>query len=541
MKKKLISLFLTFILIFSLTACGSDGTSSSSASGSAAQADDDTLNIAVSVDLTVIDPIQGYDTETNMALGSVVEGLFYFDKNSVVQPLIAESYEQKDTLTYVYQIRDDVTFSDGTQLTADDVVFSLERHRDADNASQLSWMFESVDTIEKTGDWEVTVTLKKADSMWQNTLATPASGIISQAYYEEHKDDFGTATGGIVGSGPYVITNWDSGTEVDMEENTNYWNKENTDLAFKKLAFKTMPDQSVVKMGLESGQVDFTMNISTDACKELESNDNVIVSATDYYGSTFVSLNTTVEPLNDINVRKAIAYAIDKESIVTTIVGEKYGEVAGSLPFTSLIGATQKEAYGDYFDTVEQYTYNLDTAKEYLAKSSAPDGFDVKLVYLAGNSVHEAVCLAIQQNLAELNINVTLEAAEYAEYLQDRYGGTKARNFDLFLTQWGSDYPDPAGTLLPMYYSSNNVAGGSNWTEYNNADFDALIDKQAAETDPEKRVQILEQAMDILADEIPNIPVYNHYKPFVVSSRVDYTFSPSLLYNIYFKDVKKAS
>lgn len=554
MKNKIFRRIITGLLLSSLVlstaGCGdkngdankvsSDGTTtSSSQEEGAAAADDDTLNIAVSIDFNTVDTIIAYGTEIDILVNSVTEGLFYYDENSEVQPFLVSSYTHPDDTTYVYEIRDDVVFSDGTPLDAEDVEFSLNRHLDPDNASQLGWMFENVESIEKTGDYEVTVKLSQPDASWQYTLATPAGNVISKDYYEAHKDGYGTSEGGFVGSGPYVITSWDT-AEIDLEYNENYWNKAETEVDFKKLKFLSIPDQSVVKAALESGQVDITQALSLDAAKELKSKDIVNIQATDYLGSTFISFNTTVDKLSDKKVRQAIAYAVDKETILNDIIGADYASIGKSQLFSSNISNAYPDIWGDYFDKENAYSYDPEKAKELLAEAGYPDGFDVQLKYVASDSTSEDVSLYIQQNLAEVGINVTLEGIDSSEYSTIRYGGSETREYELFLTYWGSDYPDPIGTITPMYYSTNNVAGGSNWAEYSNKDFDKLIDEQNVASTPEERIPVLKDALDILAEDIPYAPVYNHYKVFATSKRVDYQFSTMLLYNIYTKNIKKA-
>ena len=514
-------------------------TGSSQEVAAAPAADDDTLNIAVGIDFNTVDTIIAYGTEIDILVNSVTEGLFYYDENSEVQPFLVSSYTQPDDTTYVYEIREDVVFSDGTPLDAEDVAFSLNRHLDPDNASQLGWMFDKVESIEQTGDYEVTVKLSEPDASWQYTLATPAGNVISKDYYETHKDGYGTSEGGFIGSGPYVITSWDT-AEIDLEYNEDYWNKAETEVGFKKLKFLSITDQSVVKAALESGQIDFTQALSLDAAKELQAKDVVNIQATDYLGSTFISFNTTVDKLADKKVRQAIAYAVDKETILNDIIGSDYASIGKSQLFSSSIANAYPDIWGDYFDKENAYSYDPEKAKELLAEAGYPDGFDIQLKYVASDSTSEDVSLYIQQNLADVGINVTLEGIDSSEYSTIRYGGSETREYELFLTYWGSDYPDPIGTITPMYYSTNNVAGGSNWAEYKNKDFDKLIDEQNVATTPEERIPILKDALDILEEDIPYAPVYNHYKVFATSKRVDYQFSTMLLYNIYTKNIKKA-
>ena len=536
----------TSLTVLPLTGCGKEGdknaepspTEISNGETPKASGDDDTLRVALSIDFNKVDTLIAYSTELDMIVNSVSEGLFYYDENSVVQPLLAESYTQPDDTTYIYQIRDDVTFSDGTPLTAEDVAFSLNRHRDENNASLLGWMFDKVESIEQTGDYEVTVKLSSPDPAWQYTLATPASDVISKKYYDEHSDDFGTSSGGFIGSGPYIITSWDT-SEIDLAYNENYWNKDNVDIDFKNLQFLSVPDQSVVKTLVESGQVDITRNISRDSVKELKGNSDLNVIAIDYLGDTFLSYNTNVTALDDVRVRQAIDYAIDKESILNDIVGSEYASLGKSQLFSEKIGEANADLWGDFFETQQSYTYDVDKAKELLKEAGYESGLSFKLTYLSSNSTHENVALLIQQNLADVGITVTLEGVDKATESTLRYGGPDTRDYELFLTQWASDYPDPVGTVVPMAYSTNYIAGGSNWAEYKSADFDKYIDLSYNATGAE-RIELLKQALTVLGEDLPYAPLYNHYEVFITSKKVDYNFSTMLLYNIYTKDIKKA-
>lgn len=548
MRKKLLVKTAAIIAASTLllaTGCGSNESAKSTDSNTkveaaeASKSDGDTLTFSFSDEISNIDIIHAYAVENDIITTSIAEQLYYYGADSSIQKGLVESDEQPEDNIYVYNIKNNVKFSDGTPLTADDVVYSLERQRDPNVAGELAWMFENVDKIEKTGDYQVTVTLKKPDATWPYTLATTASLVISKAYAEAHADSLGTPEGGLVGSGPYVIESWEQGSEIILTKNENYWD-DSVSLDFDKVDFKFIPDASVAKLSLESGEVDFTTAVTADGANELESNDKVNVQAVDYFGETFLSFNNSREPFNDKNVRKAIAYAVDKKSLVDDVYYGKYAGIANALPFGESIITTAKDQWTDYLANVESYSLDLDKAKEYLAQSSVPDGFSAKLVYPASDPIYESVALVIQQNLKELGIELELEGLAASEISTLRYGGSETRDYDLMIARWGSDYPDPVGVISPLFVSTNNVAGGSNWSEYASAEFDSLIEKQSQELDPVKRAGILQDALTVLGDDIPSYPIYYHYRLFATSSRIDYEISSSCLYNIFVKDIKKA-
>ncbi len=508
-------------------------------SESTSNLDSDNLVFSFSDEIANIDIIHAYSVENDIITTSIAEPLFYYGADSSIQKGLVENEEQPEDNIYVYDIKQNVTFSDGTPLTADDVVFSLERQRDPEVAGELGWMFENVDTIEKTGDYQATVTLKQPDATWPYTMATTASLVISKSYSEQHEDDLGTSEGGLVGSGPYVLSSWEQGSEIVLTKNENYWD-DSVELDFDTVTIKFIPDVSVAKLSLENGEIDFTTALTTDSANELESNPNVNVQAVDYFGETFLSFNNSREPFNDINVRKAIAYAVDKNTLVDTLYYGKYAGVANGLPFGESIITTAKDEWTDYLSNVEAYDLDIEKAKEYLAESSVPDGFTAKLVYPASDPTYESVALVIQQNLKELGITLELEGLAASEISTLRYGGSETRDYDLMIARWGSDYPDPVGVISPLFISSNNVSGGSNWSEYKNEEFDKLLVEQAEQLDPVERAKTLQDSLDILVDEIPSYPIYYHYRLFATSSRIDYEISSSCLYNIYVKDIKKS-
>ena len=541
--------------------CGSSGASSSdssadaSSSSSASSAnsdasqveaasndsisDEDTITLAISEEINNLDIIHAYGVDFNLILNSIAEGLFYYDYNSQIQPWLAESYEQPDDTTYVYKIKEGVNFSDGTPLTADDVVFSLTRQSDPEVGGELSWMFANVESIEKTGDYEVTVKLINPDATWQETLATTASLVVSKAYYEAHPDDFGKPGVAVIGSGAYTIESWNQGEQIVLVENENYWNKEAAP-DFKKAVIKSISDPSVVKLSLEQGDLDYASWLSVDTAKELEGNSDISLQAPYAFAENYLSFNNSREGLDDINLHKAIAYGIDKQSIVDNLYTDKYAKVGTGLPYGEANVTIAVDEWTDYFANVEKYEYNTEKAKEYLEKSSYQEGTPLVLKYNSESSNDESVALVVQQNLAEIGINIQLEGVSRSEVFTLRYGGTETRDFDLLITGWGSDYPDPAGAISPMFVSTNNGPGGSNWFEYKNEKFDELLYASNYELDEVKRAKLLQEATDILVDELPGVTLYYQNEIFALSNRVDYQISSSLLYNIYLREFKKA-
>ena len=176
-------------------------------------------------DIVSLDPVYAYDYNTNPVTDQITESLLAYNKDNQIINNLTKSWKRVDSTTYVYQIRNDVKFSDGTPMTMSDVVFSLNRYMDKKTASYLAWMYGNVKSIKQTGTWELTVTLTKPDALWQYVFATSGGDIISQKYYKAHSSNFGKPKGGVLGTGPYVYKNWTTGSQIILEKNKNYWNK----------------------------------------------------------------------------------------------------------------------------------------------------------------------------------------------------------------------------------------------------------------------------------------------------------------------------
>ena len=561
-KKELLALALSALLIVS--GCGASGegsknddtssvtiTNDADADGKGTEeqnivesdvSDEDTLTIAINDEINNIDIIHAYSYWVDLVLNGIAEGLFYYDSDSQVQSRLVESYEHPDEKTYIYTIKSGVTFSTGDPLTADDVVFSLERQRNPENGGELSWMFENVESIEKTGDLEVTVKLSEPDVTWQDSLATTASLVVSKKYFEEHSEDFGTADGGLVGSGPYKIESWVPGEQIVLVANENYWDTSKT-VEFKKVVLDYIADTSVSKLALEQGEIDYVGPLTPDDAHELEGVDGINVQSPYPYSEQYLSFNTSRAPFDDVNFRKAISYAVDRQAIVDSLFYGKYAEVGTGLLYGPETVTVETELWADYFENVEKYERNIDTAKEYLAKSEAGKkggDINVSLKYPANKTTDEAVAIIVQQNLAEIGITVQLEGISASEVSTLRYGGSETRDYDILLTGWGADYPDPAGVISPMFLSANNIPGGSNWFEYKSDEYDDLILKSNLESDPKVRAKELQDASTILAEDQPAVALYYPDYLVALSDRVDYEVSPMFLYNQYLGDFKKA-
>jgi peptide/nickel transport system substrate-binding protein len=474
-------------------------------------------------------------------VNNITESLLLIDENSQLQPLLASGWEAVDATTYVYQIRDDVNFSDGTPMTMEDVLFSLNRHIGSD--SFVGWMYANVASLEQTGDWELTVKLVQPDALWKYVFATTAGHIISKAYFEAHADDFGTATGGVMGTGAYMLDHWTNGSEIVLTANVNYWDGGFT-FDFNKLVFSIVIEDTTRLAALHSGQIDFILDVPVSMLDQVP-NDSTTLKMVDSFGIDFLSFNTEKAPFDDVNVRRTIAYAIDATSVVDNIIGAA-GAYSTGLTFGPSLYSNpgSPEDWAAFAETLDYYAYNMDHARTALAASSVPDGFSCTL-HVSELLSFNSIATYIQATLDELGIKVTIanhtpEAMHPMPLGRNLTDGVK--NYDMGLFTWYSDFPDASGNPYPNFLGSNSGEGGSNTSSYQNAALDDLLIRQSASLDDAERVELLKQASQMLIDEVP-VYILDYCKIGVAYNKAlaDYNINANWIWNLYVKNFTYAN
>ncbi len=496
--KRLAAMLLVLAMVLTMLAgCGEQ--SSNTPSGGETNVASDTLTWLLPTDIFSLDPAQSYDETTNIVNLQMYEGLLAYDRNINLECDLLESWEIVDPLTYVYNVKPGITFSDGNPMTMDDVLFSVQRHMDPEVGSLLNWMFASVDYMEQTGDWQFTVHLTAPDATWQYTFATTGGVIIEKAAYE--KD------GSFIGTGAYKLDSWQSGTQVVLSRN-EYYTSHDQDIFFNKIVFNVIEEDTTRVEALISGQADVTMNPPLDMLDQLEAADNLNVNMFETFGEDYIDFNLKRAPFNDVNVRRAVCAAIDLKEIHDGLLEGVAAESTG-LPFgPAMYGQLGKKSdWETYAASYNKYPANIEKAKEYLAASAYPNGFDCSLV-VGVASYKNSMALYIQSVLAQIGINMKInKVTDYETY--DLQGGhiwddvNQCPDFDMAMFTWYADYPDIAGQIIPLAVSTNVGVDGNNAAGYESAVVDELLAKQLALTDGAERAEVLRQALDVMEEDIP--------------------------------------
>ncbi|MAU13287.1 MAG: ABC transporter substrate-binding protein [Anaerolineaceae bacterium] len=460
-----------------------------SVGGAFAQESGGTLRAAFQNDWESLDPQVTSSYSSLQILNNVLETLTTFDDNLELAPGLAESWEQsEDGLTWTFNLREGVMFSNGEELTADDVVFTYMRFLDPEGG--FSGSKENIGpegtVVEAVDDYTVTITTPEAVAIAPILLGlNKATGIIHPDSVEE---DGSIITP--IGTGPFMISEVEGTSRILLERNPNYWQEGLPYLDAVEII--PIPDDTVRETSLLGGEVDWVLAIAPQSFEALDANEEIIVETAPQLSYDYVGLNLTREPFDDVRVRQAISYAMDREQICQAAYFGLCDTLTGG-PVGS--GSPWQFDYTPYADAPD-----LDKARELLAEAGYPDGFEME--WLPTSAYGETVRAAqvIQAQMQQIGIQSTINAPEWAEWLE------LEGNFmyDAYICSWNG-----LKDADQYYYLQHRTGLVFNFTGFSNPEFDELVDEGRTVSDFESRYDIYQQANEILVDEAPYIFMYN--------------------------------
>jgi len=495
----------------------------------------DRVTWALTGDAPAIDYAKAYDFNTNGVVTNITEPLLRMNPEGVLEPNLAEDWELKDPTTLVIKLRSGVQFHDGTEMTAEDVAFSMNRHRDPDLGSYLATFHDRVKSVEATGPLDVTVTFTRPDAHFPYALATMAAAVSSKAFLETNGANVGTPEVGIVGTGPYRYVSWTKGQEIVTERFDDYWNTDRP-LAVKQFVAKILLDEATVVQALQTGEVDgiWGNNISGKGAKAAEAFDNIAIYRGPSYGIHYLAMNTQKAPFDDKRVRQAMSMAIDKAGLLASTWGG-LGEAGIKSPATPSMWTFEKEAFQAAYDALPSFDLDIEKAKA-LIKEAGAEGATGDILNSLPFDAEQAI--AIQAAAKEIGLDLTPRKVEFTEKLTEELSGEPTRQYSCTATQWASDIPDPAGQLFVLFHSKNLV---TNNTAYVNPKVDDLLDRQRDSTDPAERAQLLIEAQAMIVEDQPTAIFYSPDTILVMNKRLTgYALRPLWYWDPYVADLVTA-
>lgn len=465
---------------------------------------------------STIDPADVYEKLASDILFNTTNRLVEFTPGSdEIGPGLATEWDiSEDGLTYVFTLREGVTFQDGSTFEAEDVVWSINRTLDVNHPDGASFLLGGIESIEATGDHEVTITLSEANSTFLSRLnytvgtILPSDGDVytaPDAPVESSEDDAGLenqrqeAEGfivddTIVGTGPYEMTSYQPGVSMTLERFDGYWG-DAPPIDTIRIQFFESNEQ--MRNALVNDEIDLAFNdLSPTEVAGLEG-EGVEVESLDGGRISYVVLDVTQPPFDNAEVRRAIAATIDRERIVDEVFEGQ------ALPLNSMIPTT--------FDASEDHISDIEFDEAALGE--APIEFE--LWYPADRYTNQAqVAETIQRSLNESGMfNITTNTSEWAtEYSNQLNTGA----YKAYLLGWYPDYLDPDDYIEPFYDSEDTFIGF-----YGSEEMDSLITAEQQETDQDARDAIFDQIQQLAAEDMPFIPLYSEGQEAYFQDRVE--------------------
>ena len=424
------------------------------------------LTFGLSSEPPNLDPALNTGTAAQTVKLQIYRGLFQFGPAGALEKDLVASYEQPAPATYVFHLRPNLTFSDGSPLTASDVVFTFERIADPKIGAYLQKRLAVVQAVTAPDPQTVRVVLHTPDAAFLQLLALSYSAIVSKTFTLAHDDNLKTVS---LGAGPYALTQWQRGVQLTVNRNPHYGRPGLPKTPQIRFAF--YPDDNSRVAALQSGTVDLIEYVPWQAIAGLRANPQFGYQGTDG-PFMYLVFNLTQPPFNDVRVRRAIGYAIDRDAIIKTAFFGR-GSALYGLPIPK-----DSMAYDPVL--MRFYSYDPAKAKRLLAEAGLGNGFTATLLSTAQYGMHKDTAQVVQANLNEIGNHVTLSLPDWPTRVS--LGNQGRYQFAVMGT--AGDYNDPdflTGLFHsgPTYYA--DAAG------YSDTAIDRLLDLGRAAPERERK------------------------------------------------------
>ncbi|MBW1605282.1 peptide ABC transporter substrate-binding protein [Lactobacillus sp. Sy-1] len=514
----------TLVTALGLAACGSSNSSSESGSTK-------TLNWQESANLPTLDPSKATDHVSAETLNNSNEGLLMVGSDNKLEPGVAKSYSvSKDGKTYTFNLRKS-KWSDGSEVTAKDFVYGIQRTANPKTASQYSYLLDHVKNYEAIsknkmpvsslgvkaeGNYKLVVTLSKPQSYFKYIVAMNPLFPQSEKAVKKYGSAYGTKSADQVYNGPYKVTGW-TGTndKWTLTRNKEYYNNSKTKV--DKINFIVSKDAGTTLNQYQAGKLDVATLTGKQQVNNFKNSPELhkLPQASTFY----LEMNQKKDPvLKNVNIRKAISLAIDRKSLTNDVLGDGSIPAKGFVPtkLASHDGKDFADAAEDSNETTNDVSYNLAEAKKYWAKGLKEVGKkSVSWTLLADDTPNGTKSTeAIQSNLTKLpGLKITNQNLPF----KTRLANSQSGKFDLVVSAWIGDYPDPVTFMQLM--ESNNAYNNGHWS---NAKYDELM--TAAEgkdaNNVNKRWNDMVSAEKVLMDDAGVVPLYQSVTPQVRKDKV---------------------
>lgn len=437
---------------------------------------------AQELDPVSLDPHTTSNFSTVQGIEHTYQSLTMYDEALNVVPSLAESWENPDETTYVMKLRQGVLWHDGSEFTAEDVKYSLERLLAPETAGPYATWFNAIETIDVIDPHTVQLNLSAPfGPLLANFAAMRGSAIIKNNAASEMNLQIEA-----VGTGPYVMKDYVPESHFTLEKNENYWEE---GLPYvDQVTFKILVEEDARVAALRSGQLNYAY-LTVEGAARVADEANVAVMRSPKAWLVAHFMNTFREPYTDVRVRQAISMAVDRQEVIDKAVGGA-GVLSGPMP----------TGHGDWFIPVNALPYqqDLERARALLAEAGFPDGFKTTITCSPQYPEFVAASVVLQQQLAQIGIDAEVIQLEWGQFVSDT-SRAEGWDYDMKITAF-TFYPDPDGYFFNPWHTDSP----SNYT-YSNPAYDAIVEKARATLDSPARHELYDQAARTLLEDSPAI------------------------------------
>lgn len=490
MKKgiKALALCMALAMVVALGACSGDRSEGTSK-----------IVVGIPQDLEdSLDPHEAVAAGTKEILFNIYEGLLKPDETGNIVPAIASEYTVSDDgLTYSFKLREGVKFHNGNEVTAEDVKYSIEKSAGMTGKESLIAAFSNIREVKIPFDNQVDIVLSEPDIDFPAYVANTNASIIP-------KDNENPATNP-VGTGPYMYVSRSPQENIILKKFDGYWGEPAN---IEDITLKIIPNADSIVMNLNGGSCDMFARLTTTQTQQLSDKFNVLEGEMNLVQAVY--LNHAVKPFDNVDVCRALSYAVDVQNILD-LTSDGKGFPVGSSMFPAF-----KKYYVDLSDT---YPTDIDKAKELLASAGYPDGFSFSITVPSNYQPHIEAAQVVSQQLKKIGVDARIELVEWNTWLSDVYSGRKYE-----ATLIGVDASSlTAGAMLDRFVSD----AANNFTNYSNTSYDLLYEKVYSATNDAERTEIYKELQKNLADNAANIYIQDMAEFVALSNEYEgYVFYP---------------
>lgn len=485
--------------------------SSAFAAPPAAKGPVDSVTWATRAEPSSLDSAVAFGGDTNAVLSNVCESLVQLQADGSITPLLASKVDQPDDKTYVFTLRQGVTFFDGSPLTPADVVFSLKRTIDPKTGSFFGAYGKHVTSVEATGADQVTVKLSQTDPIFYQMLATPLGQVVEKAYVEKAGAKYGSAASLPMCTGPYQVSSWQQGQSISLKANDRWWNGK--DQLARAAKFVFVADDATLTAGLTSGEIDGTYVAASASIPALKKSAKL-----NFYSgpsATFHSLIVahTGGIMGNPAVREAVRQTIDYTGTVKSLFNG-FAEPMRALAPSGSWGS-QAAIYQKAYNQLPAAQQDLDGARKTLKDAGAANP-TITLAVPGYLPDFRAFAESFQSTAKQVGITVDLKLLPKADFFA-LFSDAKARaKVDLFYSDWVGWVPDPT----ELYTAIGLPGGAANFGGYDNPEVTKILNQAYTTVDPAKRADLVVQAQALIMKDLPWIPFAAQYQTLPLNKRL---------------------